>query len=552
MFEAIGNIELKSIGLSSDAAANAQNLINRADSGEFKGEKGDKSYLHVAYADSSDGVTGFSLVDSINKLYIGQYADYISSPSEDPTMYRWTLIKGDKGNTGAKGDTGISVVDMVDEWYLSSSSSDKKGGSWSTIRSEWKSGRYFWRRIKTSYSDGSTSYSPSEDGYFDSVITNSVADSAHAKETANTANTTASNANNTANTAKNIANEANKVANESKKDLTNYILSNTEVISQMQTQIDGSIMTWFYPYPPSNDKVPTSEWTTADIRNQHLGDLYYDTDTGYCYRYQVEHQTHSWQRITDVDVTKALSDAKNAQDTADNKRRVFVVKPIPPYDIGDLWVEGSSGDIKKCRSSKTASQSYSDSDWELASKYTDDEKAKQVENDLTEALNNTEANLNEQITSVSNSASQTAQNLHNAVNNLSGGISEASSAARNAEALANMASKDLQNYKNLTVDPQLKMMSDFMQNYNMSFRQDSSGFYITNQNPDGSPSTISLRLGNDRISFIQGTGETAFEVAYISNNKLYITSGEFLDELRIGNYAFIPGIDGDLNFKKVK
>lgn len=552
MFEAIGNIELKSIGLSSDAAANAQNLIKRADSGEFKGEKGDKSYLHVAYANSSDGATGFSLVDSIDKLYIGQYADYISTPSENPMMYHWTLIKGDKGNTGAKGDTGISVTEMVDEWYLSSSSSDKKDGSWSTVRVEWQSGRYFWRRIRTSYSDGSTSYSPSEDGYFDSVITNSASDSSQAKATANSAKATASDANNTANEAKNIANEATTVANESKNDLTNYILSNTELISQIQTQIDGSIMTWFYPYPPSDSKAPTSEWTTADLRNQHLGDLYYDIDTGYCYRYQVEHQIYSWQRITDVDVTKALSDAKNAQDTADSKRRVFVTTPVPPYDIGDLWVEGSSGDIKKCKASKTALQSYSESDWGLASKYTDDKKAEQVESDLTEALNNTEANINEQITAVSNSASQTAKNLHSAVDDLSKGINEATSLARNAESIANVVSNNLQNYKNLTVDPQLKKMSDFMQNYNMSFRQDATGFYITNQNPDGSPSAISLRLGNDRISFIQGTGESAFEVAYISNNKLYITSGEFLDELRIGNYAFIPGIDGDLNFKKVK
>ena len=373
-----------------------------------------------------------------------------------------------------------------------------------------------------------------------------------AKSTADTAKSTADTAKSTADTAKSTADAAKSTAETNATDLTNYITSNNSTLEVMQSLIDGSIMTWFFPCPPADTNEPTSKWTTTDLKNQHLGDLYYDTDTGYCYRYQVEHQIYSWQRITDVDVTKALADAKNAQDTADGKRRVFTVQPTPPYDVGDLWAAGANGDIKKCRIAKTSEQSYADSDWELASKYTDDTTANQVKDDLTDTINSTESQLNNQITEVSKKTDSTNSALNEARDELSKRIADTMAQAQMAAAAAKVAQTDLDNYKSMTVDPQLKTMSDFMAKYNLSFRQDSTGLYITNQNADGTTADISLRLGNDRISFIQGTGDAAYEVAFISNNQLYITSGEFLKGLRLGNYALIPGANGNLSCKKVK
>lgn len=380
-----------------------------------------------------------------------------------------------------------------------------------------------------------------------------------AKSTADSASTTAGQAKSTAETAKSTAEAARSTADSAKtsadtnaRDLANYITKNTTTLTEMQTLIDGSIMTWFFPRPPADANEPTSKWTTTDLKNQHLGDLYYDTDTGYCYRYQVEHQVYSWQRITDVDVTKALADAKNAQDTADGKRRVFTVQPTPPYDVGDLWAAGANGDIKRCRIAKTSEQSYAASDWELASKYTDDTTANQVKDDLTDTINSTESQLDGKITAVDKKATQTATDLNAARDELSSGLADAMAQAQAAAAAAKVAQTDLNNYMNYKVDPQLKTMSDFMAAYNLSFHQDASGLYITNQNSDGTPADISLRLGNDRISFIQGQGDDAFEVAFISDKQLYITSGEFLNGLRMGNYAFIPGAAGDLSIKKVK
>jgi hypothetical protein len=156
--------------------------------------------------------------------------------------------------------------------------------------------------------------------------------------------------------------------------LGNFATTVTGSLSDLQNQIDGSITTHFYAYVPTTSNAPASGWTTTAMKNQHLGDLFYNTATGFCYRYQLVSSVYSWQRITDSDVTKALADAAEAKDTADSKRRVFVATPTTPYDIGDLWLK--SGDLYKCKVTR-ATGSYVASDWEKGVKYTDDTVANQ-------------------------------------------------------------------------------------------------------------------------------------------------------------------------------
>ena len=199
------------------------------------------------------------------------------------------------------------------------------------------------------------------------------------------------------------ADDALAAANANSENLTNFINTTTNNLEDLQGQLDGSIMTHFYEYEPTNTNIPASEWTTTELKNNHLGDLFYDTITGYCYRWQVSNNTYSWNRITDVDVTKALADAAKAQDTADNKRRVFVSTPTPPYDVGDLWTQGSDGDIMRCKIAKTSSQSYAAADWEKASKYTDDTKADAVADNL--------ANTNTNLSTVTTNLSKAQQDI---------------------------------------------------------------------------------------------------------------------------------------------
>ena len=95
---------------SNDPADYAWSKIKGADGAQGTpgkaGEDGKTPYLHIAYANSADGTSGFSVTDSENKLYIGQYTDYTAADSTDPVKYSWTRIKGETGATGPKGDKG--------------------------------------------------------------------------------------------------------------------------------------------------------------------------------------------------------------------------------------------------------------------------------------------------------------------------------------------------------------------------------------------------------------------------------------------------------------
>lgn len=70
------------------------------------GTNGKTSYLHIAYANSADGKTGFDVSNSSGKLYIGQYTDFTPNDSTNPASYSWTKIKGEQGPQGVKGATG--------------------------------------------------------------------------------------------------------------------------------------------------------------------------------------------------------------------------------------------------------------------------------------------------------------------------------------------------------------------------------------------------------------------------------------------------------------
>ena len=169
----------------------------------------------------------------------------------------------------------------------------------------------------------------------------------------------------------------NKVENE----LNNFVIATGKNLKELQDQVDGNITTWFYSGVPTDVNEPASTWTTDTEKNNHLGDLYYDKDTGYAYRYSLDNETYSWIKITDNDVTQALAIANSAKDTADSKRRVFVVQPTTPYDVGDLWIKDE--ELYRCQNTKASSETFEENDWIIATKYTDDTKANQVGENLT-------------------------------------------------------------------------------------------------------------------------------------------------------------------------
>lgn len=170
--------------------------------------------------------------------------------------------------------------------------------------------------------------------------------------------------------------------------LSDYAETVTGSLGELQNQIDGQIETFYYDYEPTLQNKPASNWTTTEERKKHEGDLFFwkpnkeTGEGGYAYRFFYDSTVGKWEwvLVQDTDITKALAAAQNAQDTADHKRRVFVTKPQPPYDIGDLWSqeESEGGDILTCTVSRAKGASYVQSDWQKLNKYTDDAKAEEA------------------------------------------------------------------------------------------------------------------------------------------------------------------------------
>ena len=197
-------------------------------------------------------------------------------------------------------------------------------------------------------------------------------------------------------------NGLNKVENE----LNNFVIATGKNLKELQDQVDGNITTWFYSGVPTDVNEPASTWTTDTEKNNHLGDLYYDKDTGYAYRYSLDNATYSWIKITDNDVTQALAIANSAKDTADSKRRVFVVQPTTPYDVGDLWIKDE--ELYRCQTTKASSETFEENDWIIATKYTDDTKANQVGENLT-ILSGTVTEIKENVDSLSSTMTNTTE-----------------------------------------------------------------------------------------------------------------------------------------------
>ena len=112
-----------------------------------KGKDGLTPYFHVAYATNATGTTGFSTEVSAGKTYIGQYTDNTLEDSKSPSKYKWTLIKGETGNTGAIGQG----VDKIVEQYAVSTSKTVVPTSWGTVMPVWSYGLYVWTRSQITY-----------------------------------------------------------------------------------------------------------------------------------------------------------------------------------------------------------------------------------------------------------------------------------------------------------------------------------------------------------------------------------------------------------------
>ena len=268
-------------------------------------------------------------------------------------------------SSGGAYDKSTTVVSTQTQWYSSTSATSKSGGSWGTTQPTVSAGRYIWQRELVTYANGTTAYKPSEAG----VCIQGQTDLSSYSTTAQ--------ANNLYD-AKGAANTVNNA-------LENYKSTTNTTLQSLQSQVDGQIEAWYMDGAPAETSyaataTPTDSaaktWTTKELKDRHLGDIYYDINTGHSWRWMEDGSNYKWQPIPDSDATAALAAAQDAQTMANSKRRIFTTQPTPPYDEGDLWVNGS--EIRYCNQLKTNSGSYAASDWTLTA--TDDTLAQSAKN----------------------------------------------------------------------------------------------------------------------------------------------------------------------------
>lgn len=140
------------------------------------GADGKTTYIHIAYADSADGKSGFDTVNGTNKKYIGQYTDTTLADSSDPSKYTWSLIKG------ADGEDGLGITKLIEEYYLSTSSTSLTGGLWTTTSPKWKEGTYIWTRSHIYWEDDSET---TTDPVLADALNNANSNATSANKTAN-------------------------------------------------------------------------------------------------------------------------------------------------------------------------------------------------------------------------------------------------------------------------------------------------------------------------------------------------------------------------------
>lgn len=179
-------------------------------------------------------------------------------------------------------------------------------------------------------------------------------------------------------------------------------------LEYLQNQIDGNIESYFYEYSPTLTNYPANTWTTEADKQRHNGDTFTNIqkyiddvttpDAGKSWRWvKNANNVWGWTVISDSDAVLALKKAGEAQDTADGKRRVFTRKPetVDVYDIGDLWVNATytdtvgmnvySNDLLRAKKAKVKGIAFNITDWELASKYTDDTVANAAKQEAAQA-----------------------------------------------------------------------------------------------------------------------------------------------------------------------
>lgn len=203
-------------------------------------------------------------------------------------------------------------------------------------------------------------------------------------------------------------------------------------VEALENIANNAVQTWMGSGVPTLSNKPASDWNTADLKSQHSGDIYYDTDTGYSYRFgSSDGKNYSWSLIKDTDISKAVADAAKAQQTAEGvSDEVTQLKTDIPATYATKTEVKQTTDSIKSSVSEVATTANS----ALSKATTVEQTAKGLQTTVTEQAEK----LDGAVTTISQ-VSQKVDSVSSTITQVSGRVDDVEDKADAAQGTANSA-----------------------------------------------------------------------------------------------------------------
>ena len=286
-------------------------------------------------------------------------------------------------------------------------------------------------------------------------------------------------------------------------------------VSSIETNLNGI-----------TQRVSSTETTTATLTNK----VNTVEDTA--------NSAQSTANSANSSATNALNKANDANTLANSKAKVFTSTPTVPYQVGDLWVQGTNGDVMKCKTART-SGSYTASDWEKASKYTDDTKANAVDGKITNLqteYNKTKSQVAEIVTDL-NGITQRVSSTESTTATLTTKVTDAQNTANSAQSTANSANSSATNALNTANNTNSKV--DNMQIGGRNLLLNSGNFKNTSHWSLNGGSNLRVET-KDGFSCLSATGSVKHSVIKLEPSTTYMYWTEIMFNADMGVTNSVP------------
>ena len=419
-------------------------------------------------------------------------------------------------------------------------------------------------------------------------------------------------ANNALTSAKTYADAQIKVSADSITSTVSKTYATKTSVDNLQNIADNAIESWYLEGVPSGTNKPASDWTTDTLKKQHVGDMYYDKNTGYSYRWLQDGTAYKWTQIKDNDITTANAVANEAKSTAATAKTI-ANNANSTASAASTKANAAATDAATAKStadaaSKTATTAKNTADDAAATA----NQAQTGVDSLTTRMTSAETKIEQNSEAITLRATKTeVTEVKNTANTAKANAATAVSTANTAKSTADSVKTDLEtNYSTTTqmnsaidvkadgivstVSKTYQVKGDYATNskvdteiaetrtqisqtneeirmdFNTSIQTTSSNLQSKIDNTNSSMNSQFSEI-NKYIRFVDGKiilGETGnelmltiqndrvsftqsgVEVAYFSSNTLYVKRAEILTTLRIGNHEFVPRSDGGLALRK--